>query len=168
VTVFASTGQELVKVPDVAGQSSVSAANQLGAAGFKVEPVNEPSDDVESGTVIRTDPAAGTDAPKGSTVQMVVSSGKEQVRVPSVVGLTQSEATAVLQDAGFQVASQDVTTLDATRAGRVISQSPTAGTRAGKGSTVTITIGRLGPGGGTTPTTAGPGGTTTTTGGILG
>jgi serine/threonine-protein kinase len=163
VKVFASTGVELVKVPDVAGQDAVSAASQLGAAGFKVDRATEPSDDVEVDTVIRTDPAAGSDAPKGSTVQLVISSGKEQVRVPNVVGLTQSEATAELQNAGFQVTTQDVTTLDATRVGRVISQSPPGGTRAGKGSTVTITVGRLGSGGGTTTTS----GTTTTTG-ILG
>jgi serine/threonine-protein kinase len=167
VVVFESAGVQLVTVPDVTGQDSVTAANQLGSAGFKVERVTEPSDSVEVDTVIRTDPAGGTQAPKGSTVQLVISSGTEQVRVPSVVGLTQSEATAVLQDAGFQVATQDVTTLDATKVGRVISQSPSAGTRAGKGSTVTITIGRLGTGGGTT-TTSGAGGTTTTTGGILG
>ncbi|MDQ3943947.1 MAG: Stk1 family PASTA domain-containing Ser/Thr kinase [Actinomycetota bacterium] len=144
VVVFVSSGVELVKVPDVTGQDAVSAANQLGSAGFKVERVTEPSDTVETDTVIRTDPAAGTDAPKGSTVQLVISSGQQQVRVPSVVGLTQSEATAVLQDAGFQVATQEVTTLDPTRSGRVISQSPSAGTQAGKGSTVTITVGRLG------------------------
>ncbi|MGH9034647.1 MAG: Stk1 family PASTA domain-containing Ser/Thr kinase [Acidimicrobiia bacterium] len=160
VIVFESTGVQIVKVPDVTGQDAVSAASQLGAAGFKVERVTEPSDEVEVDTVIRTDPAAGTDAPKGSTVQLVISSGTEQVRVPSVVGLTQSEATAVLQDAGFQVATQDVTTLDATKVGRVISQSPSAGTRAGKNSTVTITIGRLGSGGSTTTT----GGATSTTG----
>jgi eukaryotic-like serine/threonine-protein kinase len=144
VVVFVSSGVELVKVPDVTGQDAVSAANQLGSASFKVERVTEPSDTVETDTVIRTDPAAGTDAPKGSTVQLVISSGQQQVRVPSVVGLTQSEATAVLQDAGFQVATQEVTTLDPTRSGRVISQSPSAGTQAGKGSTVTITVGRLG------------------------
>ena len=115
VTVFESAGVELVAVPDVTGQDAVSAANQLGSAGFKVERVTEPSDTVEADTVIRTDPAAGTEAPKGSTVRLVVSSGAEEVRVPSVVGLTQSEATAVLEDAGFQVATQDVTTLDATR-----------------------------------------------------
>ncbi|HEY3240741.1 MAG TPA: PASTA domain-containing protein, partial [Acidimicrobiia bacterium] len=167
VLLFESTGVQAVTVPDVTGEDSVTAANRLGAAGFTVERVTEPSDSVEVDTVIRTNPAGGTQAPKGSTVQLVISSGTEQVRVPNVVGLTQSEATAELQNAGFQVATQDVTTLDATKVGRVISQSPSAGTRAGKGSTVTITIGRLGSGGGTT-TTTGSGGTTTTTGGILG
>jgi serine/threonine-protein kinase len=163
VVVFESTGAQVVKVPDVTGQSSVSASNQLGAAGFKVDPVTEASDTVEANTVIRTEPEAGTDAPKGSTVRMVVSSGQEEVRVPSVVGLTQSEATNVLQDAGFQVAVDEATVLNPTSSGRVISQTPTAGSRVAKGSTVRITVGRLG----TTNTTASSS-TTTTSGGILG
>ncbi len=163
VVVFESTGAQLVKVPDVTGQSSVSASNQLGAAGFKVDPVTEASDTVEANTVIRTEPEAGTDAPKGSTVRMVVSSGQEEVRVPSVVGLTQSEATAVLQDAGFTVAVDEATVLNPTSSGRVISQTPTAGSRVAKGSTVRITVGRLG-----TTTTTASSATTTTTGGILG
>jgi serine/threonine-protein kinase len=93
----------------------------------------------------------------------VVSSGQEEVRVPSVVGLTQSEATNVLQDAGFQVAVDEATVLNPTSSGRVISQTPTAGSRVAKGSTVRITVGRLG----TTNTTASSS-TTTTSGGILG
>jgi serine/threonine-protein kinase len=154
VVVFESTGAQLVKVPDVTGQSSVSASNQLGAAGFKVDPVSESSDTVEANTVIRTEPAAGSDAPKGSTVRMVVSSGQEEARVPNVVGLTQSEATAELQNAGFQVAVDEATVLNPSSSGRVISQTPTAGSRVAKGSTVRITVGRLGSGGGTTTTTA--------------
>ena len=166
VLVFESAGAEQVTIPDVSGQSAVSASNQLGAAGFKVEPVSEASGTVDEGTVIRTDPAGGTDAPKGSTVRMVVSSGEEQVRVPNVVGQTQSEAEAELEALGFKVVIDEVTVVNPASNGRVVSQSPGPGTMASRGSTVRITIGRLGGGGATTTTAAG--GTTTTTGGILG
>jgi serine/threonine-protein kinase len=162
VVVFESTGTQLVAVPDVTGQNAVSASNQLGAAGFKVESVTEPSETVEENTVIRTDPAAGTQAPKGSTVRLVVSSGQEQVRVPNVIGLTQSAATQELEAAGFVVVVDEV--ISATSNGRVVSQAPQAGYQVRKGSTVRITVGRLASGGGTTTTS---GGTTTTTG-ILG
>ena len=158
VVVFESTGTQLVAVPDVAGQSAVSASNQLGAAGFKVESVTEASDSVEENTVIRTDPAAGTQAPKGSTVRLVVSSGQEQVRVPNVIGLTQSAATQELEAAGFVVVVDEV--ISPTSNGRVVSQTPQAGSQVQKGSTVRITVGRLASGGGTTTTS---GGTTTTT-----
>jgi serine/threonine-protein kinase len=167
VVIFESTGTQQVKVPDVTGQDAVSAASELGAAGFKVERVTEPSDSVEADTVIRTDPAGGTEAPKGSTVRLVVSSGKDEVTVPNVVGDSQSEATSKLQAAGFNVIPDEALVLNPASNGRVISQTPAAGSRVGRGSTVRITVGRTASGGTTSTTAAGPTGTTTTTG-ILG
>jgi beta-lactam-binding protein with PASTA domain len=65
------------------------------------------------------------------------------VSVPDVVGDDQATGTATLEGAGFVV--QVVTTYSATvAAGDIISQSPSAGTDAEDGSTVTITV-SLGP-----------------------
>jgi eukaryotic-like serine/threonine-protein kinase len=154
VKVFASRGVELVQIPDVSGQSAVDAASKLGAAGLSVEQVNEPSDTVESGTVIRTNPAANTSVGKGSKVQLVVSSGKEQVTVPDVVGLAQADAKSALEAKGFVV---EITTIssDASKNGKVITQSPPGDSKAAKGSTVRITVGKASP-------------TTTSTTGIFG
>jgi beta-lactam-binding protein with PASTA domain/tRNA A-37 threonylcarbamoyl transferase component Bud32 len=157
VTVFVSSGAELVRIPDVTGKNALEAANTLGAAGLTVEQVSEASDTVAEGTVIRTDPPAESSVAKGSKVRLVVSSGKEEVRVPSVINLTQAEATAQLQEAGFQVAVQEVTDPSPSRSGRVIAQSPSGGSRAPRGSTVTITVARF-PGSG-----SGPGTSTSTT-----
>jgi serine/threonine-protein kinase len=159
VILFESAGVQLVAVPEVTGKDAVSAASELGAAGFKVERVTEPSDSVEADTVIRTDPAGGTDAPKGSTVRLVVSSGKDEVTVPNVVGDTQAEATSKLQAAGFNVIPDEALVLNPASNGRVISQTPAAGSRVGKGSTVRITVGRTATGATTTT-----GGATSTTG----
>jgi beta-lactam-binding protein with PASTA domain/tRNA A-37 threonylcarbamoyl transferase component Bud32 len=159
VEVFVSSGIELVKVPDVTGEEAVSAAAKLGAAGFDVENANEPSDTVDAGKVIRTDPPAGTSVGKGSKVRLVVSSGKDEVRVPDVVGLTQSDAVETLKAAGFEVTVQEVTG-DPTRNGRVVAQSPSGGQKAPAGSTVRITVVRI-TSGSTSPTTASS--TTTTT-----
>jgi serine/threonine-protein kinase len=153
VTLFVSTGKGMVAVPDVAGLDPIDASNQLGAKGLNARQVNEASDTVAEGKVIRTDPPAGTQVAKGSTVQLVVSSGKASVRVPNVVGMTEADATSTLQEAGFNVAVQYSTTLDSSRNGRVIAQSPSGGSSAARGSTVTITVGRL-TGGGSTTTTA--------------
>jgi eukaryotic-like serine/threonine-protein kinase len=161
VNLFVSTGKGMVEVPDVSGLDAIDASNQLGAKGLNARQVQEASDSVPQGKVIRTEPAAGTQVSKGSTVQMVVSSGKQSVRVPNVVGLTQSDATSTLQEAGFNVAVQESTTFDSARNGRVIAQSPSGGSSASKGSTVTITVGRLAGGGG------GGGTTTTSSGGIF-
>jgi serine/threonine-protein kinase len=153
VVVFVSSGAELVTVPDVTGTDQVAATQTLNRAGFAVEKVTEPSDTVDAGLVIRTDPPAGAAAPRGSTVRLVVSSGPDTVAVPDVVGMTQSQATAALRSAGFTVRVVPVASTPANR-GRVIAQSPLAGSEAPRGSAVTITVGGGPPG--TTTTTTGP------------
>ena len=70
VTLVVSKGPEMVKVPDVQGKQLDEARQVLEGAGFKVK--------VESfmggifGTVRSQDPGANADAPKGSTVTLVV------------------------------------------------------------------------------------------------
>ncbi|HVM41360.1 MAG TPA: Stk1 family PASTA domain-containing Ser/Thr kinase, partial [Acidimicrobiia bacterium] len=75
VTVVVSSGSEPVEVPNVVGQSAVDAAETLAAAGFDVETTRQPSDSVAEGDVISMNPAAGTQAERGTTVTIVVSSG---------------------------------------------------------------------------------------------
>jgi beta-lactam-binding protein with PASTA domain/tRNA A-37 threonylcarbamoyl transferase component Bud32 len=62
----------------------------------------------------------------------------ESVLVPTVIGKMQPSAEATLQAAGFEVAVKSVPN-DA-NSGIVLEQDPTAGSRADKGSTVTITV----------------------------
>ncbi|HEX2737890.1 MAG TPA: Stk1 family PASTA domain-containing Ser/Thr kinase, partial [Acidimicrobiia bacterium] len=88
-----------VAVPDVTGQPSDAAAAKLGQAGFQVNTTQEANNDVPSGRVIRTDPAAGAMAPKGSSVTQVVSTGPAQVAVPAVTGQLQAAATSTLSAA---------------------------------------------------------------------
>lgn len=153
-------GEELV--PNVAGQSLSAAQAALQAAGFKVGgPDEESSDEVAAGKVIRTDPAAGSSIEKGSTVTVVVSTGVEQVQIPSVVGDPRNEAEQSLVNKGFrvEVVEQDLSPGDS-NVGKVMSQQPTGGSSAAKGSTVRITVGRA-TASSTTTTTEAP--TTSTT-----
>jgi beta-lactam-binding protein with PASTA domain/tRNA A-37 threonylcarbamoyl transferase component Bud32 len=150
VVVFVSIGPAPVNVPNVEGEDQVDATQTLNSAGFRVLKETQPSSTVAAGSVISTSPAAGTPAPRGSTVTINVSSGPETATVPNVVGDTQSDATDELTNAGFDVTVVQVPST-AQNAGRVITQNPTAGTSANKGSTVVITVG------------TGPSGTSTTT-----
>jgi beta-lactam-binding protein with PASTA domain/tRNA A-37 threonylcarbamoyl transferase component Bud32 len=143
VKLYASSGKEQVEIPDVSGMDPVQAGSALGAKSLNPKRVDTPSDTVEAGSVIGTDPPAGTKVAKGSDVQLFVSTGKEQVRVPSVVGLSKTDATNELQAAGFQVIVREVTVLDPNNAGKVIAQSPTQDSKAAKGSAVTISVGKF-------------------------
>src|SRR5205085_7237489 len=103
-----SSGPPKVVIPAVAGQDADAAANALGQAGFKSARKDEASETVASGKVIRTEPAEGTEAPKGSTVTIVVSTGKPQVTVPSIIGLSKDGADAAIKQSGLTPQAQCV------------------------------------------------------------
>jgi serine/threonine-protein kinase len=151
VEVFVSSGAAQVSVPDVSGADQVAATQTLNNAGLHVQKASQASSSVPSGTVIDTDPAAGTPVPRGSTVTINVSTGPEQVQVPNVIGQTQSAATQALTDAGLDVRVVQVPST-APNNGKVITQTPSFGSTVDRGSTVTIDVG-TGPGGSTTTST---------------
>ncbi|HVE45950.1 MAG TPA: Stk1 family PASTA domain-containing Ser/Thr kinase [Acidimicrobiales bacterium] len=142
VTITVSTGKPKVEVPLVVGKDGTAAADDIVNAGLRVRTINEPSTSVERGKVVRTDPAAGSSVDKGSVVTVFVSSGVETAQVPNVIGRRQEEATAALQALGFTVKVENVVVVSDADDGRVLEQSPTGGTDAPKGSTVTIRVGR--------------------------
>ena len=71
-----------------------------------------------------------------------MSSGPEQVNVPTVTGQNENSATSTLKGAGLnvEVKPKSVPAGDP-NAGRVISQDPAGGQSVDTGSTVTITVG---------------------------
>ncbi len=127
-----------VAVPDVANQDLFAASTAITAAGLTPQLTPTPSATVPKGAVIGTNPAAGTQVPRGTTVQILVSTGPELVDVPSVVNQTQAAAEATLLAAGFNVQVQLVTF--PSKKGLVVAQSPSSG-QAAKGSVVTIQVG---------------------------
>jgi len=136
-----SKGKAPTPIPDVKGRTQDQARRALQSAGFVVGDVKvQGSADVNKGLVIGTDPT-GT-APKGSSVDLLVSGGPAQVNVPTVTGQTETDATNAIKARGFDVSVQtrSVPAGDP-RIGRVVDQSPTGGTPADPGSAVTIGIG---------------------------
>ena len=143
VEIFVSVDAGTVLVPDVVGRPLAQAQAQIQAAGLRFASATEqPSDSVAAGSVISTDPAGGSSVERNSTVNIVVSSGREQVAVPDVVGQTETNATSALRAQGFavRVSPKSVAAGDP-GVGRVITQSPDAGSDEDKGSTVTIEVG---------------------------
>jgi serine protease len=74
--VLSSGPPSSVTVPDVVGQTQLTATSAINGAGLQVGAVTtESSAAVAAGSVIRQSPAGGTTAPTGSSVALVVSSG---------------------------------------------------------------------------------------------
>ncbi|MGQ9612984.1 MAG: Stk1 family PASTA domain-containing Ser/Thr kinase [Chloroflexus sp.] len=92
-----SLGPLLVSVPDVTGTRSTIARDQLIAVGLTVTVVEEPSQTVDAGFVIRQSPSANLRIPQGDEVTIYVSRG-DVVRFPDVIGRSRAEAEAILNN----------------------------------------------------------------------
>lgn len=82
----------------------------------------ESREDVESGKIIRTEPAIGTSVPYASTVTVYVSSDKKTVKVPKLLNMTVDEAKIALNAVGLEVGKVDEVPSE-TEKGRVVSQA---------------------------------------------
>jgi serine/threonine-protein kinase len=143
VLLSVSKGTKTVAVPNVLQQTEDSATQELQAEGFEVQVVQAPSDATAEGLVSAQSPDPGTEAEKGSTVTITVSTGPSEAAVPDVVGKDKNEAKKELEDAGFKVDMQDVPVSDPTQNNVVQDQDPDGGSNAPIGSTVTIFVGKF-------------------------
>ncbi len=75
VALLVSEGDPPVEVPDVVDRTEQQATSLLEGADLQVQVVEEASDEVDEGRVIRQTPVAGDEVPRGSTVTIVVSTG---------------------------------------------------------------------------------------------
>jgi eukaryotic-like serine/threonine-protein kinase len=154
VTLVVSSGKPQAEVPDVVGKSFEEAQSTLQAAGFKATRKDKESDTKDPGTVLAQDPKSGIQIDSGSTVALTVAKEPAAAPVPDVTGEDSPDAIRKLSSMGFEVDPQtrDVDSPDGD--GVVIEQTPAAGTKAKKGSKVTIVVGKfnpdLNPEGGTT------------------
>lgn len=142
VVLRVSGGPGTTEVPAVDGYSVEKATAALNDVGLTVrQTIDQASDSVPVGNVIKTSPPAGRDVTRGSSVNLYVSTGPAQVTVPNVVGYAQGDAESTLAGAGFRptVSEEESTTVSA---GDVISQSPGGNTKADPGSTVALVVAR--------------------------
>ncbi|QGU06015.1 Serine/threonine-protein kinase PknB [Corynebacterium occultum] len=103
VTLVISTGEEMTNVPDITGMTTEAAAQALAEAGLELDSTvrEETDDNVPVGLVIEQTPVSGTELAKGSRVSITVSTGAEQVLVPSLTGMQWSQAESTLISLGF-------------------------------------------------------------------
>ncbi|MFE4968257.1 Stk1 family PASTA domain-containing Ser/Thr kinase [Streptomyces sp. NPDC056660] len=140
VTLTISDGPETVKVPDVQGRTQARARALLKAEGLEPGMVTrEFSDDVPKGSVISTDPGAGTERHAGTAIALVVSKGSP-VDVPDVTGDDLDDARQELQEAGLKVTVSATEVTSEYDQGQVARQTPVGDAQAAEGDTVTLTL----------------------------
>ena len=120
-----------VTVPDVRGMSEEGAKALLNKKGLGIQVVTrKESKKYKAGKIS-----------KQTKIEVVVSSGLvgSKKAIPDVRGMSETEAQNELEEAGFKVTSSFQYD-DSVESGKVISTTPEAGTKAEKGSTVTMLV----------------------------
>ena len=131
-----------VTVPDIRGMTEEQAKAALKKKNLGIKPVKRTeSKKYKAGLISKQTPEAGEKVKKHTTVEVVVSSGLvgSKKTVPDVSGKSETDAQKELEDAGFKVTSSFQYD-DSVESGNVISTTPEAGTKAEKGSTITMLV----------------------------
>jgi beta-lactam-binding protein with PASTA domain len=147
-----------VVLPIVAGSTEAAGVAKVKAAGLSAQVVHDSSPTVPTGIVIDQVPnAASVSAPAKKSLMWLwillavlalaaIAGGafmwmNRTAAVPNVVDMAQPDAQAAIIAAGFKVGAVDATqTAAASEVGKVVAESPAAGTQAKVGSNVNITV----------------------------
>ena len=128
-----------ITVPDVTGKQLTLARQILEDQHLRVTVAETYDASVPVGVVVSQTPEAGSTVKEERTITIYVSKGGEEMEMPNLRGLKQSEAIDRLQQMGLRLGSAYETFSDED-SGTVISQDPRSGTRISKGQSVDITV----------------------------
>ena len=133
-----------IKVPDVSNKSIAKAEEILKESGFTVanKQEEEPSEEVKKGKVIGTDPKAGLKRRKGTTITLIVSTGKETIELEDFKDKNALEIKGSLEAKGFVVTIEKKEVEDKKEATEniIVDQMPKAGEEVKKGDSITLYV----------------------------
>lgn len=135
---FGGGGGGKIAVADVVGKTYEEAYTTLTGQDLLVDKQLQPSETVPANTVISTDPPAGQQVGKKTTITVYVSAGAEQISMPDLTGMTEQEAIAALFEAKLVLGS--ITQNDSATIAQnlVISSDPAANEMIPAGSTINL------------------------------
>lgn len=163
IKVNLSKGSKDGTVPNLVGQNYKKVEKDLKKAGYKLGIVKSETSTKPEGTILSQDPAAGSNADKGTKINITISDGKgkDKGTVPSVTGKSLEEAKAAIRNAGFSVGNITYDESNVYGNGYVMWQQYAANTSLEKGQTIDIEVSKGAPssGGGSPGSSGGSSGT---------
>ncbi|MFF7759648.1 Stk1 family PASTA domain-containing Ser/Thr kinase [Streptomyces griseorubiginosus] len=148
VTLTIAKAEEKSTVPDVTGQSCEDAKKQMQANNLVGNCTEVETEDTNQiGKVIATSPQAGTQADKGSSVNIQIGKAADKTEVPDVRGQTVGQAKQTLNNAGF-TNIQFANGSDQSDNAFVVQQNPGGGSEVNDPGSTQITLATVGGGGG--------------------
>lgn len=132
LVLYISDGARQETIPPITpGELEEDVKERLVKAGFTVRRLEESSDTIQAGRVIRLDPEDGSKADYGSEITMYVSSGIKEpdpIEMPEVTRLSEKDAIAALVKAGFSASNITTNKVnDSAPTGTVLEVSPNGG-----------------------------------------
>ncbi|MDQ0769717.1 serine/threonine protein kinase/beta-lactam-binding protein with PASTA domain [Pseudarthrobacter defluvii] len=127
-------------VPAVANKTVAQAQQVLSGVGFRSTTSDVFDDEVPTGLVVGSEPAAGTQIRKFQPVSLLVSKGPQLFPLPTLSGGTLEEAKGSLNAAEMAMGTVTEKFDEDAAAGIVLSQDPAAGTPARHGTPVAIVV----------------------------
>ncbi len=135
-----SKGQETTEVPDLVNMNQALAEDQLKMRGLKAEIKTQSDPVIAENCVIKTEPKAGEEVHKGTTILVYVSMGAnlEQIEVENYVGMTAKEAAQIAQYRGLKVKTDRKDSYE--EEGTVVEQSIAKGQKVEQGTEIILYI----------------------------
>lgn len=120
-------GPDDVTVPDVSEMELEDAISELLSAGLEVgDTIETPSDDIEEGFVVKTDPKAGSSVKEGTKIDVYQSIGKEKLELDDYVGSNFDDIVRLLEKQNFKdIRTNEV--YDSSEPGTILEQTPGEG-----------------------------------------
>jgi beta-lactam-binding protein with PASTA domain len=135
-----SGGPAPVTVPDVLQFDLNDARQVIAAAGLAVGAIDSVPASTDRGVVVSTRPAEGTPRPPGARVDLVVSRGPADVRVPDLTGMTEQLARQRIEIVGLSVGLVQTRAAGRARPGTILEQRPIPGVLLPRGARVDLTV----------------------------
>ena len=131
---------EQVEVPNLTDMTRAEAESALKGIKLKCQ-VHEEANDAEKGKVFKQSRNTGEMVDEGTTIEIWVSTGPDEINVPGVLGMSEAEASNTLTNAGFKVSIEAGSYSDSYAQGTVMDQSVTGTAKEGTEITLTISKG---------------------------
>ncbi|MGW4437396.1 Stk1 family PASTA domain-containing Ser/Thr kinase [Streptomyces sp. NPDC004596] len=142
---YINSGQ-FTKVPPLLAKTEEQATARLKESGLHVKEVKrEFNDTVRNGTVVSSDPTAGSRIRGNGSVTLVISRGPRIVKVPDLRGVPLAEARSRLKSAGLEPGMVNRDFSDSVARGSVIGTDPETGTARHAGSAIALLVSKGSP-----------------------
>ena len=128
------------EVPDLVDMEITQAERSAIRQGLAVEIVEINHPNIAAGTVILQAPEAGTTMRKGDAIVLTVSKGPTSLSVPTVTGMTLTDAIATAQASGLTLTVVEYVVSGDVQAEQVLRQIPEAGTQCAAGDIIQVTV----------------------------